>query len=67
MQLSMSIPPAASAEAALAGHALRLVASDGGWSLATSDGHVVFGAAGTDARRRCLEVAEREGVLVLLS
>jgi hypothetical protein len=44
---------------------LTLRATEDGWSLLATDGHVVFSAIGTAGRRRCLEFARELGVLAV--
>jgi hypothetical protein len=46
---------------------LRLLASVDGWSLVSLDGEPVFSAAGLRGRWRCLEFAQHNGVVALLS
>ncbi|HLJ04199.1 MAG TPA: hypothetical protein VKT31_12210 [Solirubrobacteraceae bacterium] len=46
---------------------LRLLPSGDGWSLLGPDGELVFSAPGLSARRRCLEFAQAEGVLALVT
>jgi hypothetical protein len=46
---------------------LSLRATEDGWSLVADDGQVVFRGFGLAGRRRCLEFARDQGVLVVLS
>jgi hypothetical protein len=46
---------------------LRLLASGDGWSLVTLDGEPVFSAVGLSGRWRCLEFAQNNGVVALVS
>lgn len=46
---------------------LRLLASGDRWSLVSLDGEPVFSAAGLRGRWRCLEFAQHNGVVALLS
>jgi hypothetical protein len=46
---------------------LRLLASGDGWSLVTLDGEPVFSAVGLGGRWRCLEFAQNNGVVALVS
>ena len=46
---------------------LRLLASGDGWSLVSLDGEPVFSAAGLRGRSRCLEFAQNNGVVALVS
>ena len=46
---------------------LRLLPSGDGWSLVTLDGELVYSALGLSGRRRCLEFAQAEVVLALVS
>jgi hypothetical protein len=41
--------------------------SGDGWSLVTLDGELVYSALGLSGRRRCLEFAQAEVVLALVS
>ncbi len=45
---------------------LRLLPSGDGWSLVGVDGELVFSALGLSGRRRCLEFARAEGVILLI-
>jgi hypothetical protein len=45
---------------------LRLLPSGDGWSLVDVDGELVFSAVGLSGRRRCLEFARAEGVILLV-
>ncbi|MGO9884151.1 MAG: hypothetical protein ACLPV4_14165 [Solirubrobacteraceae bacterium] len=46
---------------------LRLLASGDGWSLVSLEGEPVFSAAGLSGRWRCLEFAQHNGVVALVS
>jgi hypothetical protein len=46
---------------------LKLLPSADGWSLVTPSGKLAFHALGTQGRRRCLEFARAQGVLVISS
>jgi hypothetical protein len=46
---------------------LRLLAAGDGWSLVSLDGEPVFSAAGRSGRWRCLEFAQNNGVVALVS
>ncbi len=46
---------------------LRLLPSGDGWSLIGDDGRLVFSALGLGGRQRCLEYAQRHGVVTLTS
>ncbi len=46
---------------------LRLLPSADGWSLVGLDGELVFSAVGLSGRRRCLEYAQAQGTLALIS
>ena len=46
---------------------LRLLASGDGWSLVSLEGEPVFSAAGLRGRCRCLEFAQHNGVVALVS
>jgi hypothetical protein len=46
---------------------LRLLASGDGWSLVSLEGETVFSAAGLRGRWHCLEFAQNNGVVALVS
>ena len=46
---------------------LRLLASGDGWSLVTLEGEPVFSAAGRRGRWHCLEFAQNNGIVALVS
>ena len=46
---------------------LQLLASGDGWSLVSLEGEPVFSAAGLHGRSRCLEFAQNNGVVALVS
>jgi hypothetical protein len=46
---------------------LRLLASGDGWSLVSLEGEPVFSGAGLRGRWRCLEFAQHNGVVALVS
>ena len=60
-------PLRGSASEATAGAWLKLEPFDGGWALRRPDGEVVCAQDGPSGRQACLELAQAQGVLTLLS
>ena len=65
--LFRALGPMTSATPTRATIRLRLLANGDGWALVGPDGEIVFQALGTRGRRQCLEYAQAEGVLAVIS
>lgn len=60
-------PPQLACDRVSSARRLRLLAIGDGWSLVSLEGEPVYSAAGLRGRWRCLEFAQHNGVVALVS